>query len=63
MRTIKVCKIGENFGLGQAVGNGRHDTCWVVECDQATPGCIEYNGKFYRKFNTFDSAEKFCHEE
>ena len=64
MKTIKVCKIGENWGLGQVLGNARHDTCWAVECDEYSPGAIERETgrgvKWYRRFNTFHEAEKFC---
>ena len=62
MKTIKVCEIGENWRLGQALGNQRHETCWAVECDRAIPGALEYGGKYYRRFEKFKEAESFCAE-
>lgn len=62
MKTIKVCKLGENWHLGQALGNGRHDVCWAVECSEASTGALECEGKYYRRFDDFKTAEKFCQE-
>jgi len=62
MKTIKVCRIGENWHLGQILGNAKHDVCWAVECDEATAGALESDGKYYRRFDSFQDAENFCND-
>ena len=62
MKTILVCRTGDNYNLATALGMERHGTIWAVECDEATPGALYDNGKWYRRFDDFKSAEKFCQE-
>jgi hypothetical protein len=62
MKTILVCRIGDNYGLGSALGMERRGTIWAVACDEATPGALFCSGKWYRRFDDFKSAEKFCQE-
>ncbi len=62
MKTIVVCRIGENYRLGESLGMDRHGIIWAVECDEATQGALFCYGKWYRRFDDFKSAEKFCQE-
>jgi len=73
MKVIKFCAIGSNWSLGQQLGLGRQERCWAVEIESPSPGALEITEKkpgvyglirkYYRRFDSYQDAEKFCKEE
>lgn len=62
MDRILLCEIGCNWSLGQALGNDRHSRCWAVQMDTECIGSLAYGEKYFKRFNTFQEAEKFVLE-
>jgi hypothetical protein len=60
MVSIDMCGIGNNYSLGQALGNERTGRCWAVEVSKDTPASLYFDGKYYRRFDTFKEAEHFA---
>lgn len=63
MANIDLCEVGRNFGLGLALGNTPMDNtsrCWAVEVSKDTPAALCYDGKYYRRFESFKEAEAFA---
>ncbi len=59
-RMILLCEIGLNYRLGEALGMERHGKVWAVECPPGTPGALEWGGKYYRRFSSFQEAELYA---
>ncbi len=60
MVNIDMCEIGHNYSLGQVLGNNKYEKCWAVECNKDTPASLCWNGKYYRRFDSFKDAERFA---
>lgn len=70
MKVVKVCRIGENYSLGRALGLDRRDherIIWAVLDGKQVNGAVEYqpnnNTLLYAlSFDTYEAARKYCEE-
>lgn len=60
MSNILFCDAGNNSLLAQALGTSKRGRCWAVETAKETPGSLAFDGRYFKRFDSFREAEAFA---